>query len=100
MTAPESAPAGIVAAAVTGSRITALRALRDRLALDLDTCDSKRDVAALSQRLMDVLVQIDDLGGGTAEKKPETKLDEFTKRLRDREQPAAKAARRASGDKV
>ncbi len=73
--------------------MVALRALRDRLARDLDGTDSKRDVASLAQRLMDVLEQIDELGGGVVEKKPETRLDEFTRRLRDREQPAAGARR-------
>jgi hypothetical protein len=40
-------------------RLGGLRALRDRLAVELDECDSKRDVAALSQRFMDVLAQIE-----------------------------------------
>ncbi len=87
------APESLEAAAGTGSRVVALRALRDRLARDLDGTDSKRDVASLAQRLMDVLEQIDELGGGVVEKKPETRLDEFTRRLRDREQPAAGARR-------
>lgn len=95
MTAPESPAAALTAAAATGDRLTALRALRDRLAADLDDTDSKRDVAALAQRLMDVLAQIDELGGGAAVAKPETGLDEFTQRLRER-QPAPKAARRAT----
>jgi hypothetical protein len=94
-----SEPVGpLVSAAVSGSRLTALRALRDRLAADLDETDSKRDVASLSQRLMDVLEQIDELGGGVLEAKPETKLDEFTKRLRDRKQSAPAGARRAGSD--
>ena len=95
VTAPESHADGLVAAASSGSRLVALRALRDRLARDLDETDSKRDVASLSQRLMDVLVQIDELGGGVAEVKPETRLDEFTKRLAERK--AAPARRPAVG---
>lgn len=86
----------LATAIASGSRLVALRALRDRLARDLDECESKRDVAALSQRLMDVLEQIDELGGGVKEKKPETRLDEFTKRLRAREQSAPARPRRAA----
>lgn len=91
MTAPETPPASLTTAAATGSRLTALKALRDSLAADLDTCGSLRDKSSLSQRFMDVLAQIDELGGGVAEVKPETKLDEFTKRLRDRQQPGPAA---------
>src|SRR5690348_9032018 len=91
----EGTSEGLADAAASGSRLKALRALRDRLAADLDGCESKRDVAALSQRFMDVLEQIDALGGGVAEPKKETALDEFTKRLHARQQPAPKAARRA-----
>lgn len=83
-------------AASSGSRLKALKALRDRLAADLDDCSSARDVASLSQRLMDVLAQIDELGGGVKEKPKETGLSEFEKRLRDRES-APKAPRSAKG---
>lgn len=87
-------PESIAAAAETDNRLTALKALRDRLARDLDDCSSSRDVASLSQRLMDVLSQIDELGGGVKEKPKETGLSEFEQRLRDRES-APKAPRRA-----
>lgn len=83
----------IAAAATTGERVKALQALRDRLAADLDECGSARDVAALSQRLMDVLEQIDQLGGGVKPKPKETGLSDFEKRLRAR-QSASKAPRR------
>lgn len=94
MTAPAEAADGLLAAARSGSRLRALRALRDSLAADLDGCESLRDKASLSQRLMDVLVQIDDLGGGTVEQPKETGLSDFEKRLRERE-AAAKSPRRA-----
>lgn len=42
-----------------GDRKASLVALRDRLAADLDECQSARDVSSLSQRLMDVLAQIE-----------------------------------------
>lgn len=71
-------------AAATGDRITALRALRERLAADLDECTSMRDVASLSQRLMDVLAQIDELGGGVKVEAPKTGLSRFEEKLRER----------------
>lgn len=84
-------------AVATGERLRALEALRDRLASDLDACASARDVASLSQRLMDVLKQIDELGGGVQAERKETGLSEFERRLRERES-AAKGPRRAVGD--
>lgn len=46
-------------AAGSGDRLVTLRALRDRLAQEIDQCDQARDVAALALRLTDVLSQID-----------------------------------------
>ena len=42
----------------SGDRLQTLRDLRDVLALQIETCDSGRDVAALSGRLQAVLDQI------------------------------------------
>lgn len=70
-------------AAGSGDRLTALRALRDRLAMDLDVCDSARDVAALSQRLMDVLAQIETIEKAQPAEKG-TPLDELNARRRAR----------------
>jgi hypothetical protein len=82
-------PTALSGVARAGDRLETLRALRDRLAAEIDVCDSKRDVAALSQRLMDVLEQIE-----AAEKaRPESKgtpLDELAAR---RKRPAAGATR-------
>lgn len=90
----DEAPSGtLTTAAASGSRLRALRALRDRLAADLDETDSKRDVASLSQRLMDVLAQIDELGGGVKDEAPTTGLTRFEEKLRERE--AASGSRRA-----
>jgi hypothetical protein len=82
-----------LAATTETGRLATLKALRDRLASDLDLCASARDVASLSQRLMDVLVQIDELGGGVKSAEKKTGLSDFEKRLRDREQ--AKNPRRS-----
>jgi hypothetical protein len=73
----------IAKAAESGDRLETLIALRDRLAVDLDACQSARDVAALSQRLMDVLEQVDTLQHGRS-KKVETPLDELKKRRAQR----------------
>jgi hypothetical protein len=42
-------------------RLAALEALRDRLAREIDECDSPRDLPALALRFTDVLAQIDDM---------------------------------------
>jgi hypothetical protein len=46
---------------VSGDRLAALEALRDRLAQEVDQCVNPRDLPALVLRLTDVLSQIDDL---------------------------------------
>lgn len=81
MTAPEPL-SGVV---VDGDRVKSLEALRDRLATEIDKTGSARDVAALSQRLMDVLEQIDKLTPGES---GGTVLDELAKR-RSSKVPAA-----------
>lgn len=68
-------------------RLRGLEALRDRLAVELDGCESSRDVAALSIRFMDVLEQISELSGGgtrTESASPSSPVDEFTRRRRSR----------------
>lgn len=57
----------LIADAMNGSRLEALRALRDRLAAEIDATRSARDVAALSRQLTDVLAQIDSLTDPTEE---------------------------------
>jgi hypothetical protein len=47
--------------AAAGDRLATLQVLRDRLAAEIDDCDSKRDLAALSLRFTDVLEQIDNM---------------------------------------
>lgn len=70
-------------AAGTGDRLKALEALRDRLAREIDESGSARDVAALSQRLMDVLAQVEGLREPA--EKGLTPLDELERRRRSRE---------------
>jgi hypothetical protein len=52
-------PISVASAAESDDTLAALKALRDRLARDLDNCRSGRDVAALSARLTAVLVEIE-----------------------------------------
>jgi hypothetical protein len=60
-------------------RLAGLVALRERLALELDSAEQSRDVAALSRQFTDVLLQIEEIEAPTAEK-PLTALDELNKR--------------------
>lgn len=53
------ADGGLVAASLTGDHMTALRALRRRLATAIDECGSKRDLAALSRQYMLVMKAVD-----------------------------------------
>lgn len=71
--------------AAPNGRLAGLVALRERLALEIDSCDSSRDVAALSIRFMDVLAQIDELSGGAvAAGAPVSPLDELRRKRSER----------------
>jgi hypothetical protein len=51
----------LAAVAATGNRGATLRALRDKLAEEIETCQSGRDLAALSRQLTLVLSEIANL---------------------------------------
>lgn len=53
--------ADLVKAARSGDRRETLEALRDKIASSIQDCDSGRDVAALSKRLMEVMGELDAL---------------------------------------
>ena len=53
--------ADLVGAARSGDRRRTLEALRDKLAGSIQECESGRDVAALSKRLMEVMGELDAL---------------------------------------
>ena len=53
--------ADLVKAAKSGSRRETLEALRDKIAASIQDCESGRDVAALSKRLMEVMGELDAL---------------------------------------
>ena len=76
MSVSEAAPEG---------RLAGLIALRERLALEIDGCESATAMAALSLRFMDVLVQIDELeGGSAAASAPSSPLDELRRKRAER----------------
>ncbi|MDG3012157.1 hypothetical protein G4X40_18605 [Rhodococcus sp. D2-41] len=76
---------GLAAAVASGDQVTALTALRDRLAADLEMCESPRDVAALAGRLQSVLAEI--AASSTSEEG--SFLDDLAKRRRDRQSASA-----------
>lgn len=82
-------------AAASGDRLETLVALRDDLAEKLDMCESMRDYAALSMRMLEVLKQVDELTEEPAETTKVSDLSDFEKRLRARD-AAAKTPRRAA----
>ena len=53
--------ANLINAAKSGDRRATLEALRDKLAASIQGCESGRDVAALSKRLMEVMGELDAL---------------------------------------
>lgn len=74
----------LASVAEQGDRATTLCALRDVLAREIESCDSPRDVAALSGRLADVLAQIEAI------KPPQTsKRDELARKRAKRQRAAA-----------
>lgn len=51
----------LVEAAKSGSKRDTLIALRDKLAETIDNCESGRDMAANSKRLMEVMAELESL---------------------------------------
>lgn len=58
-----------------GSRLDQLFALRQKLALAIDDCESMRDLAALSKQYRETIKEIEEIEGS------EPKDDEITKLL-------------------
>ena len=56
-------------AAKTNNRRDTLIALRDHLAATIDTCESGRDTAALSKRLIEVMNELDAMPDPNSETK-------------------------------
>lgn len=75
MSIAEEAPKG---------RLAGLVALRDRLAVELDSAEQPAAVAALSRQFTDVLIQIDELDVTPAADAPASPLDEMRRRRAER----------------
>lgn len=56
----------LIEAAKSGNKRTTLIALRDKLAETIQNCDSGRDMASNSKRLMEVMAEIEALPDETA----------------------------------
>ena len=50
---------GLVEAAKSGDKRATLMALRDKIAETIDNCESGRDMAANSKRLMEVMAELE-----------------------------------------
>jgi len=59
---------GLIEAAKSGDKRATLLALRDKLAETIENCESGRDMAANSKRLMDVINELESLPDPTAKK--------------------------------
>lgn len=66
-------------AARSGDKRATLIALRDKLAETIDNCDSGRDMAANSKRLMEVMTELEALPDESAIK--ESKHDRLKKKI-------------------
>ena len=74
----------LVTAAESGDRAATLKALRDRLAQDIEVCESMRDVAALARQLVLVLADLDSLPNSEVR----SSADEIAARRSARRSPA------------
>lgn len=70
--------ANLVEAAQSGDKRATLIALRDKLAQTIQECDSGRDMASNSKRLMEVMAELEALPDPEAKK--ESKHDRLKRR--------------------
>ncbi len=68
----------LVDAAKSGDKRATLIALRDKLAETIQNCDSGRDMASNSKRLMEVMAELEQMPDPTAKK--ESKHDRLKKK--------------------
>lgn len=73
---------GLLEAAKSGDKRATLIALRDKLAETIENCESGRDMAANSKRLMEVMAEIEALPDPTKAK--ESKHDRLKKKHENR----------------
>lgn len=76
----------LVEAAKSGNKRDTLIALRDKLAETIDNCESGRDMAANSKRLMEVMAELEAMPDPTAKK--ESKHDRLKRKSENRKSKA------------
>ena len=76
----------LVEAAKSGNKRDTLIALRDKLAETIDNCESGRDMAANSKRLMEVMAELETMPDPTAKK--ESKHDRLKRKSENRKPKA------------
>ena len=74
--------ASLLEAAQSGDKRATLVALRDQIAATIENCESGRDMAANSKRLMEVMAEIEALPDPANEKK--SKHDRLKEKLENR----------------
>ena len=72
----------LVDAAKSGDKRATLIALRDKLAQTIQECDSGRDMASNSKRLMEVMAELETMPDPDAKK--ESKHDRLKKKIEKR----------------
>lgn len=72
----------LIEAVKTGDKRATLIALRDKLAETIENCESGRDMASNTKRLMEVIAELETLP--PEEKKKESKFDRLKKKNEDR----------------
>ena len=72
----------LIEAAKSGDKRATLIALRDKLAETIQNCESGRDMASNSKRLMEVMAEIEALPDSTVVKK--SKHDRLKEKLENR----------------
>jgi hypothetical protein len=75
----------LASVATRGDHAATLRALRNKLAREIDQADSPRDVAALSARLVDVLACL----AATQKTKGVNNIDQIAKKRAERQRQTA-----------
>ncbi len=87
----------LAAVAATGDYLATLESLRGRVARQIDETDSARDVASLSQRMLDVTAAIEAAKRAKPKQKG-TPLDELAKRRSVRKPSEGEAIPAGSGE--
>lgn len=76
----------LISAAKSGDKRTTLIALRDKLAETIQNCESGRDMASNSKRLMEVMAELETMPDPTAKK--ESKHDRLKRKSENRKPKA------------